>query len=84
MITLKGPLFAEPGSTVCLTATNVGLGFSAAGASRGQLVQLTVKIDKAKHTATVCFVAPAKGNTVIVHVTDSSSSRGASTSTRSR
>ncbi|MFT7620033.1 MAG: hypothetical protein ACI97A_003690 [Planctomycetota bacterium] len=76
MIKLKGPTKAEAGTTVCLTASNVGLGFSAVGVTGVTPLNLTVKIDPKSHTATICFTAPPKGELIVVFVTDSSGNRG--------
>ncbi len=78
MIKLNGPRLVEAGSAVCITATNVGAGFSAIADPASAGVHLKVTIDLKKHTATICFVAPAAGTGVIIHVTDSVVAKGSS------
>lgn len=73
MITLKGPRAVEAGATVCITASNVGAGFSALADSSGAKVKLKITIDTNKHTATICFVAPPKGQTVSISASNAAS-----------
>ncbi len=73
MISITGPIFVEPGSTVCITASGVGAGFSARALSSGAAVSLKLKHNPAKHTVTICFKAPEAGQSVTIHVADSSS-----------
>ncbi len=84
MIRLNGPSFVEAGSNVCITASNVGPGFSATAVSSGLPVKVTIIINAKKRTATVCFVAPAAGAGVIVHVGDNSGPKGVSHTVISR
>ncbi len=84
MISLNGPQFVEAGSTVCLTASNVGAGFSATSSSSGSTVSLTVKIDPVTHVATICFTAPNSGAGVVVHVADNAGPKGTSYTVISR
>lgn len=74
MIRLSGPTFVEPGSTVCITATGVGAGFSAKAVTADSSVKLKVTIDLTKHTATICFVAPSSGAGVSVFASNTGSS----------
>jgi hypothetical protein len=76
MIRLTGPRTVEPGSNVCITATNVGAGFSAIAKSSDSTVKIKISIDPQSHTASVCFTAPASGVAVTIHVTDSSGAKG--------
>lgn len=76
MIKLKGPSLAEAGSTVCITASSVGPGFSVTTSTESHDVALKVTIDNVKHTATICFVAPSAGITVSILATDAGSARG--------
>ncbi len=75
MIPLSGPSFVEAGSTVCITATNIGSGFSAIASSPETVIKLKVTINPQNHTAELCFTAPAGGSTVTVHVSGNNKSR---------
>jgi hypothetical protein len=78
MIKLKGPRTAEAGSTVCITATGVGAGFSAVATGTDGPVALKITIDRIAHSATICFVVPASGDSVAVLAKDAASPFGAS------
>lgn len=78
MIKLKGPRTAEAGSTVCITATGVGAGFSAVATGTDGSVTLKITINQMTHTATICFDVPASGDSVAVLAKDAASPFGAS------
>ncbi len=78
MIKLSGPSFVEAGSKVCITATNIGPGFSATAVSSGASPKLTIVINQRKKTATICFIAPGVGKGVILHVGDNAGPKGVS------
>lgn len=84
MITLKGPHVAEGGSTVCITAKNVGSGFVATAVSQGMAFKLKITIDLTKHTATICFTAPPSPAGVAIYVKDNATPRGTSHSVISK
>jgi hypothetical protein len=76
MIKLRGPSFAEAGSTVCVTASGVGSGFSVVASTEAPNVILKIAIDNVNHAATIYFVVPSPGITVSILATDASSARG--------
>jgi hypothetical protein len=84
MIRLNGSLFADPGSTVCIMASNVGPGFSVTAQSGDPAVKLKIAIDNTTHTATICFVAPASGQGVALYAIDANTPRGATHAVVSR
>ena len=66
MIKIRGTRKALAGEEVCLTAHNVGKGFVAHTRSSGSKVKITVKINKADDTATICFTMPEAGELVTI------------------
>lgn len=76
MIRLKGPHEMDPGSTVCVTATNVGPGFSALGETGNSIMKLKITINPSAHTAKISFTAPAARQVIAIHATDARSGRG--------
>ncbi len=78
MISITGPTFVEPGSTVCITASGVGSGFSARALSSGAAISLKLKHNPSKHTVTICFKAPESGQSVTIYVADGASNSAVS------
>ena len=59
MIKLNGPEFGEAGTRVCVTATNVGAGFSVIATVGEKEIPAKVVIDPKTDTATICFDLPS-------------------------
>ena len=74
MIKLVGPEEVEGGTRVCLDASNVGAGFTVKTSGLPADTKIEIKIDRARHTATICFLVPVGSEVVGIEVADANSS----------
>lgn len=78
MIRLSGPRIGDAGSRVCITATNIGKGFSVIAVVNGKEIPVDVTIDPAEESAVICLVLPeADSGGVSITATNAGKGRGA-------